>query len=41
MEFETIAESSLYINPEVTERFGLTLPQEMMDRAIVVESNAK
>ncbi|TJX15667.1 ABC transporter substrate-binding protein [Tissierella creatinini] len=41
MEFETITESSLYINPEVMERFGLTLPQEMMDRAIVVESNEK
>lgn len=37
LEFETIEESSLYINPKVMEKFGLTLPQEMMDRAIIVQ----
>ena len=41
MEFETIAESSLYINQEAMDNFGLTLPQEMIDRAIIVESNTK
>lgn len=37
LEFETIEESSLYINPKVMEKFGLSLPQEMMNRAIIVE----
>lgn len=41
MEFETIAESSLYVNQEVMDKFGLSLPQDMMDRAILVETNTK
>ncbi|RBP65955.1 putative ABC transport system substrate-binding protein [Alkalibaculum bacchi] len=31
--YETIEESSLYINSEVMERLGLTLPEDMMKRA--------
>ncbi len=38
--FETIEESSLYINSEVMEKLGLTLPEDMKERAInTVTSN--
>ena len=36
LDYEVIKESSLYINSEAMERFGLELPQEFMDRAINV-----